>query len=187
MAAKGRGGARAQAVVKALYNAARRQRYAKLRDAGATPREARNMQGSSREHVDKYARIRKSGGNHLEAHLYALDPTKTREEIREHARDLKSFATEIWQANRADNPKLKLSDVLRGMRKSGRTGDDWEMYVALRKKEGWVSRSDPRSPSVFGPTMDTLKTGKPAPMPDFTYYPPDEEEEEEDWEADEDE
>jgi len=169
-----------------LYNYHRRENYRELREAGATPKEARALEGASADLLDKYTELRDAGANHVEAHLYATDPGKSFEEVEEHAADLKDLAREIWRGNKPDNPKLRLRDVIAGMRRSSRTADDWDMYVALRKKESWTDRRDPRSASVFGPTILSLQASRELqrrmerrreriqPLPDFTFYPPDE-------------
>lgn len=90
-----------------LYNAYRRENYRRLRDAGVNLTQSRSISSAAPGKVMRYA-------NTMDEYLHT-----------------------IWERNRRSRPNLKLSDVKHGMQMSDRRADDWEEYVAMRKRQAW--------------------------------------------------
>jgi len=141
-----------------LWNAHRRREYKELRTSGISRIEAKKAYSQSIETVDSYLSIRKSSGiTHTEAIDIVKKPQDYSEkyqmlrrsgssiiqaegfselpllEVKEISKSMKDIAKEIAKENGAS-----LRHVLKGMRKSDRTIDDWEDYVKARRGQNWI-------------------------------------------------
>lgn len=113
-----------------LRNFARRERYAISRKAGLTAREANLVKGYSHSRLSQYLKLRKSGSMIHEAREYSTLDKKAVSEI---SHQLLTYAKEIAKGNH-----VPLRHVIKGMMKSDRTVDDWEVYVTTRNLDSWI-------------------------------------------------
>lgn len=113
-----------------MRNHKRREQYAISRKIGLSAREANLVKGYSRNRLNQYLKLRKSGSMVNEAREYSTLDKKVVSEI---SSQLLTYAKEIAKGNR-----VPLKHILKGMMKSDRTVDDWEIYIQTRKGESWI-------------------------------------------------